>query len=162
MFVYYASPSFFLRTSQYSQRIFAKKAVLIDELVKMKTGLKLNMLCYSLHASTGVKHNFWQDYKRLHHMEHSLSRSLFYVNLIFWYQKIDFLISENTVKWFFLNIRLLYFDIQNSIFLKDYIRKWFLIIYYSNFELQKHVIFSYASVPSSKLWWLFLCKVVQL
>lgn len=99
MFVYYASPSFFLRTSQYSQRIFAKKAVLIDELVKMKTGLKLNMLCYSLHASTGVKHNFWQDYKRLHHMEHSLSRSLFYVNLIFWYQKI-----ENTVKWFFFKI----------------------------------------------------------
>lgn len=76
--------------------------------------------------------------------------------------KNRFLISENTVKWFFLNIRLLYFDIQNSIFLKAYIRKWFLIIYYSNFELQKHVIFSYASVPSSKLWWLFLCKVVQL
>lgn len=76
--------------------------------------------------------------------------------------KNRFLISENTVKWFFLNIRLLYFDIQNSICLKAYIRKWFLIIYYSNFELQKHAIFSYASVPSSKLWWLFLCKVVQL
>lgn len=84
--------------------------------------------------------------------------------------KSCFLISKNRFSYirkysqmiFFLNIRLLYFDIQNSICLKAYIRKWFLIIYYSNFELQKHAIFSYASVPSSKLWWLFLCKVVQL
>lgn len=125
MFVYYASPSFFLRKSQYSQRIFAKKAVLIDELVKMKTGLTLNMLCYSLHASTGVKHNFWQDYKRLHHMEHSCIKSIVVLC------KSYFLISKNRFSYirkysqmiFFFKYQIIIFWYPEFDFLKSLYQK---------------------------------------
>ena len=65
------------------------------------------------------------------------SRSYFYMGLIFWYQKIDFLISENTNHFFISKIQFLISRIR--IF---YINKWFSDIKKSNSSYQKNKLFS--------------------